>query len=70
MRGFALLSAGVAVAMLSSTANADCAPTSCMGNSCDYWTYAYSCDTLEAAASCDCGGCAADFVVHNRAYAQ
>lgn len=57
MRVLSTVSAAVAVAALAATASAqDCNFETCMGKSCDYWDYAYSCDTLEDSAECDCTG--------------
>ena len=57
MRVLSAVGATVVVATLAATASAQtCNFETCMGKTCDYWDYAYSCDTLEDAAECDCAG--------------
>jgi hypothetical protein len=39
-----------------SESGGDSCPSTCQGNSCDYWTR-YTCAELESDYGCDCGGC-------------
>jgi len=63
MRSIVALGAGLALAAAQTTTTESATTkvcnfeSGCMDQTCDYWDYAYSCDTLED-YGCDCSGCA------------